>query len=154
MAIRAPSFARRSAMPSPIPRLPPVTTATRFLSDILLPAKPASISDSVALLYSISSEARRSVPGFCAIFLHGSPTAVRVVSARGAFPEVETFQGTNLPNVSWWIANAGWAVKHCHVVLRLNHPGGRLVWLVILGTIICRRAASFGSGQLESEDQS
>src|SRR5215831_13032538 len=40
MAIRAPSWASRSANPLPIPRLPPVTSATRFLSDILSPANP------------------------------------------------------------------------------------------------------------------
>src|SRR5712692_3054957 len=39
MAIRAPSCASRSASPRPIPLLPPVTNATRFRSDILLPAE-------------------------------------------------------------------------------------------------------------------
>src|SRR5271170_5135812 len=34
MATRAPSFARRVAMPRPMPRLPPVTKATRFRKDI------------------------------------------------------------------------------------------------------------------------
>src|SRR5271165_568823 len=36
IAMRAPSCARRMAIPRPIPRLPPVTNATRFLSAILL----------------------------------------------------------------------------------------------------------------------
>src|SRR5207237_9731898 len=39
MAIRAPSCASRKASPRPIPLLPPVTSATRLRSDILLPGK-------------------------------------------------------------------------------------------------------------------
>src|SRR6267378_3573037 len=39
MAIRAPSCASRKAIPRPIPLLPPVTSATRLRSDILLPGK-------------------------------------------------------------------------------------------------------------------
>src|SRR5713226_10197014 len=39
MAIRAPSFASRKAIPRPMPLLPPVTSATRLRSDILLPGK-------------------------------------------------------------------------------------------------------------------
>src|SRR5882757_459246 len=39
MAIRAPSCASREAIPRPIPLLPPVTSATRLPSDILLPGK-------------------------------------------------------------------------------------------------------------------
>src|SRR5580704_7399051 len=36
MAMRAPSCARRTAIPRPIPRLPPVISATRLTSGILL----------------------------------------------------------------------------------------------------------------------
>src|SRR5216684_3019852 len=39
MAIRAPSCASRKASPRPMPLLPPVTSATRLRSDILLPGK-------------------------------------------------------------------------------------------------------------------
>src|SRR3979490_696108 len=39
MAIRAPSCASRNASPRPMPLLPPVTSATRLRSDILLPGK-------------------------------------------------------------------------------------------------------------------
>src|SRR5882724_11749565 len=39
MAIRAPSCASRTASPRPMPLLPPVTSATRLRSDILLPGK-------------------------------------------------------------------------------------------------------------------
>src|SRR5712691_8471231 len=39
MAMRAPSCASRNASPRPIPLLPPVTSATRLRSDILLPSK-------------------------------------------------------------------------------------------------------------------
>ena len=39
MAIRAPSCASRRASPRPIPRLPPVTSATRLRSDILFPGE-------------------------------------------------------------------------------------------------------------------
>src|SRR5712692_2781083 len=39
MAMRAPSCASRKARPRPIPLLPPVTSATRLRSDILLPGK-------------------------------------------------------------------------------------------------------------------
>src|SRR6266436_3916945 len=39
MALRAPSCASRKAIPRPIPLLPPVTSATRLRSDILLPGK-------------------------------------------------------------------------------------------------------------------
>src|SRR5229473_6395055 len=39
MTIRAPSCASLSASPRPIPLLPPVTSATRLRSDILLPGK-------------------------------------------------------------------------------------------------------------------
>src|SRR5450432_2916754 len=42
MATRAPSFASRVAIPRPIPRLPPVTSATRFRSDIPLPTPSIS----------------------------------------------------------------------------------------------------------------
>src|SRR6266568_328755 len=39
MAMRAPSCASRNASPRPIPLLPPVTSATRLRSDILLPGE-------------------------------------------------------------------------------------------------------------------
>src|SRR5437879_732764 len=39
MAMRAPSCASRRASPRPMPLLPPVTSATRLRSDILLPGK-------------------------------------------------------------------------------------------------------------------
>src|SRR6267143_5061406 len=39
MAIRAPSCASRRASPRPMPLLPPVTSATRLRSDMLLPDK-------------------------------------------------------------------------------------------------------------------
>src|SRR5262245_44572426 len=42
MAIRAPSCASRTASPRPMPRLPPVTSATRFRSDIF-PANPLKV---------------------------------------------------------------------------------------------------------------
>src|SRR6266403_932369 len=41
MAIRAPSCASRTASPRPMPLLPPVTSATRLRSDILIPGKIA-----------------------------------------------------------------------------------------------------------------
>src|SRR6266571_2902293 len=50
MAMRAPSCASRKASPRPIPLLPPVTSATRLRSDILLPGE-------------ISSEDFQSSPG-------------------------------------------------------------------------------------------
>src|SRR5579863_977592 len=40
IAIRAPSFASFTAIPRPIPRLPPVTSATRFCNPILIPHRP------------------------------------------------------------------------------------------------------------------
>src|SRR5215813_2444830 len=46
--MRAPSLARRCAMPRPMPRVPPVTSATRFLKDIPLLALPANQPDSIA----------------------------------------------------------------------------------------------------------
>src|SRR5437899_12043195 len=39
MAMRAPSCASRNARPRPMPLLPPVTSATRLRSDLLLPGK-------------------------------------------------------------------------------------------------------------------
>src|SRR5713101_3702105 len=39
MAKRAPSWASRNASPRPMPRLPPVTSATRLRSDIRLPGR-------------------------------------------------------------------------------------------------------------------
>src|SRR6266849_10674283 len=39
MAMRAPSCANRRASPRPMPRLPPVTSATRLRSDIRLPGR-------------------------------------------------------------------------------------------------------------------
>src|SRR5260370_23750495 len=54
MAIRAPSCASRMASPRPIPLLPPVTSATRLRSDILLlgkiPWKDFQYSLSVAVV--------------------------------------------------------------------------------------------------------
>src|SRR5882757_8999938 len=41
MAMRAPSCASRKASPRPMPLLPPVTSATRLRSDILLPGEIA-----------------------------------------------------------------------------------------------------------------
>src|SRR5260370_8008409 len=42
MAMRAPSCASRNASPRPIPLLPPVTSATRLRSDLLLPGEISS----------------------------------------------------------------------------------------------------------------
>src|SRR2546422_9371161 len=42
MAMRAPSCASREASPRPTPLLPPVTSATRLRSDILLPGEISS----------------------------------------------------------------------------------------------------------------
>src|SRR5580700_5265652 len=44
IAIRAPSCASFTAIPRPIPRLPPVTSATRFCSPILVPHRSAPFS--------------------------------------------------------------------------------------------------------------
>src|SRR5208282_3028367 len=58
--MRAPSCAKRIAIPRPIPRLPPVISATRLTSGILLPirndAKPVSIAHQQNPHYRATSE--------------------------------------------------------------------------------------------------